>query len=131
MYQKLVPDRSEIKIDMANTEDNIESLFEKAEIFGKTSIELAKLKLLHTSTKVITALISKLAVFAVLIIFTLILNIGIAFYLGTLTGQVYIGFMIISGFYLLVGLFLHFFLHKIIKKPITELIITRSINNIQ
>lgn len=116
---------------MDSNENSIESLLQKAEIFGKTSIDLAKLKLLHTSTQVITALITKLVVFAVMVIFTLVLNIGIALYLGDLTGQAYIGFMIIAGFYLIAGLFLHLFLHKMIKKPITELIISRSINSIQ
>lgn len=103
----------------------IETLYGQTEEYGKTSFELAKLKSLETTTVVVSTLISRLSVVVMLLLFVLVLNIGIALWLGELLGRTYYGFFIIAGFYLLTGLMFHFFLHRWIKKPISELIITQ------
>ena len=105
----------------------IETLFEKGEAYGKTSIELAKLKSLETTTHVVTTLISKMSVILMLLLFGLVLNIGIALMLGELLGKSYYGFFIVAAFYLVAGLVLHFFLLKWIKKPVSELIIIQAL----
>jgi hypothetical protein len=103
----------------------IEALFEKGEVYSKTSYELAKLKSLETSIRLLTAMISRGSVVIALSLFVLVLNIGVALWLGDLLGKSYFGFFIIAGFYLLVSIVLHFFLQKWIKKPINDLIITQ------
>ena len=105
----------------------VELLFEKTEEYSKTSLELAKLKTLETTTKVVTSLISRLSVVVMLGLFVLTLNIGIALWLGELLGRNYYGFFIVSAFYMLLGLLLHFFLHHWIKKPVGNLIITQAL----
>jgi hypothetical protein len=105
----------------------VEDLFERGEAFGKTSLELVKLKGLETTTVVVTTLIWRFSVIITLSLFTLVLNIGIALWLGELLGKSYYGFFVVAGFYLLTGLVLHFFLHNWIKKPLSELIITQAL----
>ena len=105
----------------------IESLFEKVEAYGMTTYELSKLKALETTTTIVTSLVSRLSVILMISIFALVLNIGIALYLGELLGKSYFGFFIVAGFYLVAGIVLHFFLHKWIKKPLSELIITQAL----
>ena len=105
----------------------IETLFEKGEAYGKTSLELAKLKSLETTTHVVTSLISRMSVILMLLLFGLVLNIGIALMLGEFLGKSYYGFFIVAAFYLLAGLVLHFFLLKWIKKPVSELIIIQAL----
>ena len=53
------------------------------------------------------------------------LNIGIALLIGHWTGKYHYGFFIIAAFYLVVGIVLHLFLYKWIKKGINDLIITQ------
>jgi hypothetical protein len=112
---------------METTSDTFESLFEKAENFGKTTYELSKLKALETTTVVTTSLVARLIVIIMITMFTLVFNIGIALFLGEILGKSYYGFFIIAGFYLLVGIVLHFFLHNWIKKPLSDLIITKAL----
>jgi len=103
----------------------IEGLFEKIETYSTSTIEIAKLRSLETTTLVASTVVSRLAVIIVFILFVLFVNIGIAFYLGDLLGRYYIGFLIVSGFYLIAGIVLHFFLYRWIKKPLSDFIITQ------
>jgi hypothetical protein len=105
----------------------IESLVERVEAYSKTTFELSKLKLLETTTIVVTALIPRLAAIIMFSLFALVLNIGIALLLGELLGKAYYGFFIVAAFYLLTGLIVHFFLHNWIRKPISDLIIKQAL----
>ena len=105
----------------------IESLIERAEVYGKTTYELSKLKLLETTINVVTSLVPRLSVIIMISLFALVLNIGIALFLGELIGKSYYGFFIVAGFYLLAAIVLHFFLHKWTKKPISEFIIKQAL----
>jgi hypothetical protein len=105
----------------------IESLFEKAEAYGKTSYELSKLRTLETSTTVVTTLIARLGVIIMISLFVLVLTIGVALLLGEWLGKSYYGFFIVAVFYLIAAIVLHFNLLKWIKKPVSDLIITQSL----
>ena len=112
---------------METPANSIESLFEKAEAYGRTTYELSKLKLLETTNIVVTSLIARLSVILMASMFTFVLSIAIALWLGEVLGKSYYGFFIVAGFYLLAGIVLHFFLHKWVKKPISELIIKQAL----
>lgn len=112
---------------METTAGVIESLFEKAETYAKTTYELSKLKSLETSTRVATSLISRLSVIIMFSLFALVLNIGVALLLGELLGKSYYGFFIVAAFYLVAGIVFHLFLLKWIKKPLSDLIITQAL----
>ena len=112
---------------METTAKTIEELYEKAEAYGMTTYELTKLKTLETTTVVVASLVSRLAVILIISMFGLILNIGIALFLGKLLGEYYYGFFIVASFYLFAGIVLHFTLHKWIKKPISDLIIKQAL----
>lgn len=103
----------------------VETLFERTEAYSKTTLELTKLRTVEVATVVATSLLSKLGVVVIIALFTLVLNIGIALLLGELLGKIYYGFFIVAAFYLIAGIILHFFLHKWIRKPISDLFINR------
>jgi len=105
----------------------VEALFEKGEIYIKTSLELAKLKSIETSTEIGTTLITKTVVILMFSLFVLVVNIGVALWLGELLGKTYYGFFIVAGFYLLVGILFYFTLHQWIQKPLSELIIKKTL----
>jgi ABC-type multidrug transport system permease subunit len=101
----------------------INLLFEKIEEYGNTNYELTKLKLMKTATIIVPSLISSLIVVLVFFFFTLILSMGIAYWLGEFFGNLYYGFFIVAAIYLVVGIIFRFYLHKWIKKPISDSII--------
>ncbi len=104
-----------------------EILFDKAESFGKTTYEISKLKALDTTTVVATSVVSRISVILMLSMFLLVFNIGVALFLGEFLEKIYYGFFIVAGFYLIAGIILHFFLHKWIEKPLSNLIITQAL----
>ena len=105
----------------------LEPLFERVKAYCKTTIELTKLKFLETTTNIVTSLVPRIGVIMMILLFALILNIGIALFLGELLGKSYYGFFIIAAFYLIAGIVLHFLLHKWIKKPVSDLIIKQAL----
>lgn len=113
------------------SEDKImfmEPLFARAEDFGKTSLELIKLKTIDKTADVASTLISRGSAVLILSMFTIIANVGIALWLGDTLGKSYYGFFCVAGFYAIVGIILYFFAHKWIKKSISESIITQILN---
>lgn len=107
----------------ATTEENL-NLYEKAENYTKTSLELIKLKTVAAVADVLSTLTSRIAVGAVVAFFTLFLNIGISLWLGKELGEYYYGFFIVALFYLIVAILMHTLQHKIIKTPIGNMIIS-------
>lgn len=113
---------------MENPANTIDILFEKIELYSKTTIELSKYKLLNTSSNVLSLLAAKIVVVTTGFIFILVLNIGIALYLGELLGKNYYGFFIVAVFYLIATLVIYFFLFDHIKKHICNLIISQALH---
>ncbi|MFA5819325.1 MAG: hypothetical protein WC854_08610 [Bacteroidales bacterium] len=100
-------------------EDNkklVESLLEKATEYGKTSYELVKLKALDKTSDVVSTFIPHSVVFILIASFMLFLNLGLAFWLGEILGKTFYGFFVVSGFYGIIGIVVHLFMHKWLKK---------------
>jgi Putative Actinobacterial Holin-X, holin superfamily III len=109
---------------MMETEANsTESLFECAETYGKTTIELAKLNMLEKTNIVATQLVARFSVLLVAVIFVFTMSIAFALWIGDKLGKAYYGFFVVAGFYLITVLVFHWFLKKWIRKPLSEFII--------
>lgn len=106
------------------TTDQDLNLYEKAENYTKTSLELLKLKSVSASADVLSTLTSRIAVGAVVAFFTLFLNIGLSLWIGKELGEYYYGFFVMALFYLIVAILLHKLHHKLIKVPIGNMIIS-------
>ncbi len=103
----------------------IETLLEKGEQYGKTTIELLKLKTLDKSADVASTMISWTIVIVFAVLFFLIMNIGIALWIGELLGKSYYGFFAVSGFYALLGIVFAIFRKQFVKNPINNSIINQ------
>jgi hypothetical protein len=108
---------------MHDQSDLIESLIEKGEQYGKTTLELLKLKTLDKSSDVASNLVSWLIVFVFAVLFFLILNIGVALWIGELLGKSYYGFFAVSGFYAVLALIFGIFRKQLVKEPLHNSII--------
>jgi len=109
--------------DMESNAKLIEALLEKVTDYGVTSFELVKLKALDKTSDAVSSFIPNLFVFIVLAVFILFINLGLAFMLGDILGKTYFGFLVVGGFYGIIGLVLHFFMHQWLKKVIWNYII--------
>lgn len=96
----------------------IESLFERAEAYGKTSLKLIKLKAIDKSSELLSTIMSWLIVVIVAALFFIILNIGIALWLGEILGKIYYGFFIVAGIYAVLGVFFMLWAKKYINNTI-------------
>ena len=112
----------------ATTSENL-NIFEKAENYTKTSLELVKLRTVSASADVLSTLIAKIAVFAVVAIFSMFLNVGLSLWIGTLLGAYYYGFFAMSFVYLLFAIILYSNQHRWIKTPIGNLIISSLLSD--
>jgi len=111
-------------------EDNaklIETLFEKATDYGKTSFELVKLKAVDKTSDIVSSVIPHSAVIILLASFILFLNLGIAFWLGEILGKIFFGFFIVAAFYILAGIVLHLFVHNWLKDVLHNYFIKQAL----
>jgi fatty acid desaturase len=106
----------------------IESLLESVAEYGKASYELGKLKLLDKTSDAVSSFIPHAIVLVLVGVFMLFLNLGLAFWLGKILGNIYLGFFALAAFYGIIGIVMHFFMHKWLKKLICNYIIKKAAN---
>ena len=94
----------------------LEPILESSRQYGKTSLEILRLKSLDKSADILSLLISRLFFLVIVLIFLISLNIAIALWLGDILGRAYYGFLIITLFYGIVGVLVYFKQNKIKEK---------------
>ena len=109
---------------MENNTTPIESLFQRAEDYGKTTLTLLKLNAVDKSADVFSYLVIKLVLFLVVVLFLFTLSIGVSLWVGELLGKSYYGFFTITGTYLLIGLLIYIFKTSLIGAPVRKAVIT-------
>ena len=114
---------------MANEIDDkdgvIEALFERTKDYVETRADLFKLKAIKKTAEVGSSIVSQFIIAIVFSSFFIFLNIAIGLLIGDLIGKLYLGFFIVAGFYLIVGLLIYSNRHKIISSPIANSIIKK------
>lgn len=105
----------------------IASLIESAKDYSNSTIELLKLNAIDKSADVVSSLASRLAIFITIALSLLIINIGIALWIGKILGESFYGFFVIGGFYAVLAALLHIFRNPWIKYPISNSIIKQLI----
>jgi len=108
---------------METTAGSIEVLVENIKAYGKTTLELVKLKSIETTANATTWLIARMSVLITFFCFVLLLSFGVAVWLGDLLGKLYYGLFIVAGFYFIMGILFHFYFHQWIKKPVGNSIV--------
>lgn len=110
---------------MDNTATNIELLYDKAKKYTETSLELLRLNAIDKTADVASSLMVRIAIAMVVAMFTLFINIGIGLFIGKMLGEYYLGFMIVSLFYLILAILIYVFRDQLIKTPIANLVIEK------
>lgn len=110
---------------MENSITIIEKLIEKATTLSKTSIELCKYKVVNKTVDIFSYIAFKMALFGIVVIALLFVNIGLAFWIGQELGKIYYGFFVIAIFYLIISILLFIFRDTCIKNPMSNFIINK------
>ena len=95
-------------------------LLEKAEEYSNTKYELLKLQTVDKGSDILAALVLRIAKMALFAVFLLLINVGIALWLGALLKELYLGFFALAAIYGIIILFLHFALSKSIKQNLRD-----------
>ena len=101
----------------------IEALLEKATDYGNTSFELIKLKTVDKTSDVVSSFIPNIVVFLLIASVIFFINMGLAFWLGEVLGNICYGFFLVAALYGIIGIAIHFFMHKWIKQRLYDYII--------
>jgi hypothetical protein len=109
---------------------NKDKLFEKVENYATTSVNLLKLNAVEKSADVISSLSHRIVLLLVVAMFTLFINVGVSMYIGKLLNEYYLGFFIVSTFYLLLAVFIYIFRNKFLKTPISNMVITKLLKKV-
>ena len=114
---------------MENIATDIELHYKKAEQYSKTSFELLQLNTIDKTSDVISSLSVVISISIIVAMFTLFINIGICLFIGNLLGNDALGFLIVSGFYFVLGIVFYIFRKTLIKIPIDNLIVSKLLKD--
>ncbi len=110
---------------MKDQQTPIEMLFEKAQTYGETNIELFKLNAIEKSANITSSLLSRIVIGLIIAMCIFLASLGLALYIGECAGKSYYGFFILAGCYTLIAFVISLFRHQWIKTPISNLIISK------
>ncbi|MGB8490599.1 MAG: hypothetical protein WCE64_06030 [Bacteroidales bacterium] len=111
----------------------IDTLMERVKEFTLAWLELTRLKAINRLTIVFSETLPDILIGVLGFTFLLFLNFAIAFLLGDALGKTYLGFLAVSGFYLLLSLVLHFFMRGWLRRTAGNYLVKRifrSENNV-
>jgi hypothetical protein len=101
----------------------IEPLITRITDYSKTTYQLIILKTLDKTSDIGSSFIAHTIVLVLMLTFIIFLNLGLAFWLGIILGEMYFGFFAVAAFYGIAGLFFRLFMHKWLKGRIRNSII--------
>jgi hypothetical protein len=110
---------------MTNTENILEPLIDKAQAYAKTSCDLLKLQALNKSSTIAATVLSRTLLLGFILSFILSLSVAASLFIGEALGKNYLGFLIVSAFYLVVS-FIVYLIHPTIKSYSINYIIRQS-----
>ncbi|HMG83026.1 MAG TPA: hypothetical protein VK559_08315 [Ferruginibacter sp.] len=113
---------------MEKQQNHIGSLFEKAEAYLETKMELYRLHAIDKSTTIVSGIVARLIIALFIASCFLMFSIGLAILIGRSMGEMYYGFFIVAGFYLVVIIVLYASRDKWLKAPVSNLIIKSIFN---
>lgn len=98
----------------------LEELFEKVKDYVDTRINLFKLKTVNKVSSFLSTLVSTLILIAILLLVIFFISVAIALLIGEWLGSAYLGFFIVAGIYIIIGLILYSARRKFLRDPISN-----------
>jgi len=105
----------------------IESLIERSTEYGKTSLELIKLKALDKTSDVVSSFVPNSIAAVFFLSFMFFLSAGLALWLGEILGKTYYGLLVVAAFYGITGIFFQLVMHKWVKNCVCNRFIKQAL----
>lgn len=109
--------------------EKIEGISDSVKQYVQLNYEIIKLEATNKTSEIGSSIFASLIIRIVFILFVLTLTLGAGFYLSTLLGDTFSGFLIIAGFYLLISIILLVGRKKLLDDPIRDNIIRKLLAN--
>ncbi|MBC7525834.1 MAG: hypothetical protein H7239_15530 [Flavobacterium sp.] len=106
-----------------------EDLIKKAVIYSKNTLELCKYDAVYKSADIFSNLAVKIVLTLVVVLFLLLVNVGLAIWVGQELGEIYYGFFVIAFVYFCLALLLYIFRDDWVKTPVSNFIINKMKND--
>lgn len=103
-------------------------LIEKIENYGKSNIELFRLKSIKKVANIVSMVYANIVFTIILMFMLLLLNIGLSIWVGNLCGEIYLGFLFVAAAYGLLAFLFVLFGLRMMKSKIESKIISTLIN---
>jgi len=113
---------------MNNNATQVEALFEKAENYSKTTIELYKLNAVNKSAEIISSMAAQLVFCFFVALFILIITIGLSLWIGELLGKDYYGYFVMAAVDAFMALLVYRFKDRLIKYPTYNLMVIKMLH---
>ena len=110
---------------MKSAINNLEDIVNSTVDLVETKTEIWKLKAVGKISGTVSSIISIIAVVLLAGVSITILSFGVAYWIGNELGNLHYGFFIVGGFYAIVGILLYFLRERLLKTPISNLIIDK------
>jgi len=105
---------------MENNTRMVESLLERIAEYGKSSLELAKLKAVDKTADVVSSFVPRAVFILFILLFVIFASLGLSLWLGQILGETFYGFFLVAAIYGFIGLFIQLFMHKWIKRCVSN-----------
>ncbi len=106
--------------------DRIDALSDDLKTYFNTNVELVKLQAIDRVSEVGASAISVLIIAVVGLVFLIMASLTLALYLALLLGAYYIGFGIVAGLYLVIGIILLATRQKSLQYPLRDIIVKNA-----
>jgi len=104
-------------------------LLDCVQAYAKISLKLLKYKATGKIAEIVSNFAVGIIIFAIIALFLINLNIGLALLLGYLLGKIWLGFVLLSGLYAFAAFVIYLFRDKLIKRPLSNSIITQLLKD--
>lgn len=109
----------------------LESLADKAGTYAKTNIDLFKLKATDKISDATSSVALKIIYLFCTLLILIMVNFGLALWIGEEIGESYAGFFIVALFYIILTLLIYVFRKKVVTNPIKNAVIERILEEKQ
>ncbi len=103
--------------------NQVETLFKEFKDYVSLRLQITQLRYSSKTSLVSSSVLTYMLISMIVLFFVLVLTIGIALWMGNLLGEWYLGFLIMAGIYLMLGLVIFTFRNRWIRIPLNNLII--------
>lgn len=108
---------------MEKTFAKAEELIDSVKEYVNTRIESVKLSAAEKGSKIMANVIAGIIVAVILFLFIIFVGIALSFALAEWTGKTWLGFLIVAGLYLLIGIVIWAAREKLIRLPVMNALI--------